>query len=101
MDEQDDDLQLLVLTPLTFKKELFSHCLSFILAQVYHGHFCTSLSQGMSKCSTYALPSTRHIGHLSIKTQPIEDGHPIDPPEHCVIFYFTLIKIKKISHHVQ
>lgn len=86
-----------VLTPLTFKKELLSHCLSFVLVQVYHGNLCTGLTQGVGKCSADALPSTCHIGHLSIKTHPIEDGTPLDPTEYFVIRYFTLIQTNKIS----
>lgn len=86
-----------VLTTLTFKEELFSHCLSFILVQVYHGHIRTGLTQGMSKCSAYALSGTRHIGHLSIKTHPIEDEAPVDPTENCVICYCTLLQTSKIS----
>lgn len=90
-----------VLTPLTFKKELFGHRLGFMLVQVYHGHLCTSLTQGMSKCSAYALPSPRHIGHLPIKTQPLEDGTPPDPTENFIIRYFTLMQINKSSRNDQ
>ncbi len=88
-----------VLMTLTFKKQFFSHCLSFNLVQVNHGHLRTGLTQGMSKRSAYALPGTRHIGHLSIKTQPIEDGAPIDPTENYIISYCTLLQTGKISRH--
>lgn len=77
-------------TPLTFEEELFSHRLGFILVQVYHGHLRASLPQGMGESAAYALPSTRHVGHLSIETHPIEDRLPLDPAENFVVCYFTL-----------
>lgn len=89
------NLHLLCLTPLTFKRELFGDSLGFVLIQVHNGHLCTGLTQGMSECSAYALPGARHIGHLSIKTHPIEDGAALDPPENFVIRYFTLTQTKR------
>lgn len=55
----------------TFKKQFLSHCLGFDFVQVNHSHLRSGLSQGVSKRSAYALPSTRHVGHLSIKTHPV------------------------------
>lgn len=89
------NLHLLCLTPLTFKRELFGDSLGFVLIQVHNGHLCTGLTQGMSECSAYALPGARHIGHLSIKTHPIEDGAALDPPENFVIRYFTLTQTER------
>lgn len=79
-----------VVTWRTFKKQLFRHYLRFHSVQVYHGHLRTGLPQGVSERSAYTLTSTRHIGHLSVKAHPIEDGAPLDPAENLVIQYFTL-----------
>ena len=88
-----------VFTSLTFKVELFNDCLSFVLVHVYHSHFRPSLAQGMSKRSAYALPGSRHIGHLSIKAHPIEDGAPVDPAENVVIRDFALPQTNGISQN--
>ena len=74
----------------TFKCEFCGHCFSSSLVQVYNSHLRTGLTQSVSKCSAYALPSTCYVGHLSIKTHPLEDGAPLDPTENLIICYFTL-----------
>lgn len=93
----DAHTYLVYICYLTFKKEFFSHCFGSVLVQVHHSNLCTSLTQGVSKCPAYALPSTRHIGHLSIEAHPVEDGAPLDPAENFIISYFTLMQTQKIN----
>jgi len=79
-----------LIDPLTFEEELSSHRLGFVSVQVNHGHLGACLPQGVGESATYALPSTRHVGHLSVEAHSIEDGAPLDPAENLGIRYFTL-----------
>ncbi|TNN59602.1 hypothetical protein EYF80_030174 [Liparis tanakae] len=59
-------------------------------ANVHHGHLGARLPQGVGESATYALPSARHVGHLSVEAHSIEDGAPLDSAENLVVRYFTL-----------
>lgn len=85
----------------TFEWELSGDSFSSNFVCVDHGHLCSCLPQGMSECSAYPLTSTRYVSHLSIKTQPIKDGAPLDSTENLIIGYFTLTNRNKISRRDQ
>lgn len=80
---------------LTLKEELSGHSFSFVLVQINHGHFGAGFTQSVCKGPANALAAARHVGHLPVQAQPLEDGQPLHPTEHHVVRYFSLNQEKK------
>lgn len=69
------------------------------MVQINHSHFGAGFTQSVCEGPANALAAARHVGHLPVQTQPVEDGLPLHPTENHVIRYFILIQ--KETHRIR